>query len=81
MHGCTLQNVKDKIKDKTGVPPDHQLLTFNGRVLEGGHSTLNDYGIRAASTLELDVRKGSKFRACIYTIIKKSCVLLHTYTY
>jgi len=50
----TIGEMKAKIKDATGIPPDRQCLMFAETRMKDDHR-LTDYGVRTGSTLHLSL--------------------------
>ena len=70
----TVEDVKDKIHEKEGIPLNQQRLYYASRKLEDGY-ILDDYDIEKEATLHLVLKPDPKMRIFVKTLTGKTITL------
>jgi ubiquitin C len=67
----SIASLKEKLREKEGIPCSHQRLVFAGKVLEDGR-TISDYNIRKECTIHLLLRLIGGMQIFVKTLTGKT---------
>ncbi|KAA6382143.1 MAG: putative Polyubiquitin [Streblomastix strix] len=73
----TIESLKQKIRDKTGIPSDQQRLIFAGKQLESDR-TFSDYAVEPEATIQvvLHLPGGGQMQIFVKTLANKTITLM-----